>query len=674
MIRLLLPLLTLLVAFTSSASSGTWSLDKAIVGATSNQQLPVELEDGPFHIKATLNLHRLGGTAAGIRIGDSLLFGFDARNGSLFVEGRAVGRTKLLDAPNPLEANKAFAFNVRRDADNRTSFSLDGREVFTTDKLTGPVDHLTIRPLRNRMDVMALTVSGSLRHPSNEVIVDQSIIPLLNDGSDLALLDLNIRVKEATTLKSVRLSFAGTTDTKDIRKLTLFRNTSANQRRTDQPTTVSSDIQSTTTLAANLPLKQGSNHFWLAVQITPGADLMHQVTVTVESVALEDGRTMSPPSTSPSPMRLAYAIHKQGQHNCHTFRIPALTKANDGSLLAVYDMRYNSARDLQEHMDIGLSRSTDGGQTWAPPVPIMDMGEYGGKPQKENGCSDPGILVDTQTGEIIVTACWTHGKPNTHQWVGKGSEPGHEIGVSTQFMAVRSSDHGRTWSQPENWTQSIKDPAWYLFAPAPGNGITMSNGTLVIPTQGRDANGHPFSNITWSKDRGKTWHVSSPARTNTTECAVAQLSDGSLMLSMRDNRNRHLKDHTNGRAVATTRDLGETWQKHSADHGLLPEPVCMASLISTTLPDGRHVLLFSNPRDKHHRRNMTIQLSLDDGKSWPQQRHILLDEGRGYGYSSLVMIDAQTIGIVYESSVADMTFQKIPLADFAIPQPAQSAD
>ena len=31
-------------------------------------------------------------------------------------------------------------------------------------------------------------------------------------------------------------------------------------------------------------------------------------------------------------------------------------------------MTYNSRRDLQGHMDIGLSRSTDSGETWARPA------------------------------------------------------------------------------------------------------------------------------------------------------------------------------------------------------------------------------------------------------------------------------------------------------------------
>ena len=82
-------------------------------------------------------------------------------------------------------------------------------------------------------------------------------------------------------------------------------------------------------------------------------------------------------------------IHRQGDFGCHTFRIPGIARTKTGTLLAVYDIRYTSRRDLQAHIDIGLSRSTDGGQTWGSPRPIMDMGEFGGLPQDQNGCSDP---------------------------------------------------------------------------------------------------------------------------------------------------------------------------------------------------------------------------------------------------------------------------------------------
>lgn len=405
--------------------------------------------------------------------------------------------------------------------------------------------------------------------------------------------------------------------------------------------------------------RTGDAEFTVTATLSADTPLNKSIRLTLHSLELADGTTIPTPKTHT--FRPAYPLHRRGEHNCHTTRIPAITRTNDGTLLAVYDLRYNSAKDLQEHIDIGLSRSTDGGQTWEKPRPVMDMAEFGGKPQKENGCSDPNILVDPRTGKIFVAAVWTHGKPNTHQWRSNGSEPGFELHQSSQFMVVSSTDDGLTWSAPENWTRQLKNPGWHLFAPCPGNGIALTDGTLVMPAAGRDDTGLPFSTIISSRDHGQSWNVAAPARRNTNECAVAELSDGSLILSMRDNRNRKDKSKTNGRAISTTTDRGRTWSKHPADHGALPEPVCMASLISHTLPDGRHLLLFSNPHHKNSRRNITIQASLDDGLTWPEKHHILLDQGTGKGYSSLVMVDEETIGIIYESSQANLVFQLIPL-------------
>jgi sialidase-1 len=203
---------------------------------------------------------------------------------------------------------------------------------------------------------------------------------------------------------------------------------------------------------------------------------------------------------------------------------------------------------------------------------------------------------------------------------------------------------------------------WWLWAPAPGRGIVLEDGTLVFPTQGRNATGESFSNITYSRDQGKTWITSNPAYSNTTECAVVQLSDGSLILNMRDNRNRQDKSAANGRAVFVTKDLGKTWEQHSSHHGALPEPTCMASLYKHTYEKGnKSLLLFSNPNSKYQRDHITVKVSFDDGQTWPEENWLLLDAGKGRGYSCLTSVDENTIGIVYESSQADLVFQQIAL-------------
>ena len=490
------------------------------------------------------------------------------------------------------------------------------------------------------------------------------MVPVFNDGVESLVCEFTVSIDQPENLRAVRVVAKGITDPAEVEEVSVYRI----DKKGDQLLARSKGVQTTLLpvgpAGTSVELPEGKHRLALKVKTRPGADLTHRIGLRIEGIDFADDRRIEAgPDAGFAASRLAYRIHRKGEHACDTFRIPGLSRANDGSLLAVYDMRYNSRKDLQEDIDIGLSRSLDGGRTWTPSRPIMDMGAFGGKPQKENGCSDPNILVDRNKGTILVSALWTYGKPGTHQWKDDGSGPGLSPDETTQFMIVRSEDHGVTWSSPINMTTRLKRPEWWLFAPAPGNGITLRDGTLVMPTQGRDERGVPFSNLMSSKDGGDSWTVSSFARTDTTECAVAELADGAVLLSMRDNRNREDKGATNGRAVSVTRDLGSAWQVHPADHGALPEPVCMASMISRRLADGRTVLLFSNPRDKQDRRNMTIQASLDGGLTWREEHRVLLDDGKGYGYSSLAMVDDSTVGILFESSVADMVFMKIPLSD-----------
>ena len=131
------------------------------------------------------------------------------------------------------------------------------------------------------------------------------------------------------------------------------------------------------------------------------------------------------------------------------------------------------------------------------------------------------------------------------------------------------------------------------------------------------------------------------------------------MLNMRDNRG-------GSRAVSITTDLGKTWKEHVSSRTVLREPVCMASLIAVKAEDnvvGKDILLFSNPDTTSGRNMITIKASVDGGHSFPNEYQVLLDEDYGWGYSCLTMIDEETVGILYESSVAHMTFQAVKLTD-----------
>lgn len=515
------------------------------------------------------------------------------------------------------------------------------------------------------------------------VAVRETKIPVLIERQDNELFYLRIEATQSQVLNEVELSFGTEVKLNEIAAVKLYYGGTENVERKGRtyfaPVTyvssntpgktlaanpsysiLKSEVKSpkrTVVLKADQTLFPGVNYFWVSLQMKPTASVLSKVTAAITAAKVDSQRAPVKLVGQAVTHYMGVGVRHAGDDGAAAYRIPGLVTSNKGSLLGVYDVRYNNSADLQEYVEIGLSRSTDGGQTWEKMRIPMSFGETGGLPKAQNGVGDPAILVDKQTGTIWIVAAWTHGMGNGRAWV--NSQPGMDLNHTAQLMMVKSDDDGVTWSAPINVTEQVKDPAWYFLLQGPGRGISMDDGTLVFASQYIGSDRIPNAGIIYSKDHGKTWNISKYARTNTTESQVAEVRPGELMLNMRDNRG-------GARAISTTTDLGKTWKEHESSRTALREPVCMASLIHVKAQDnalGKDLLLFSNPNDTQNRHSITIKASLDGGHTWLTDNQLLLDAGWGWGYSCLTLIDKETVGILYESSVAHMTFQAIKLTD-----------
>lgn len=510
--------------------------------------------------------------------------------------------------------------------------------------------------------------------PMRIVSIDtlQPVSPALvgNRTNPVALIAVEtVGILEPIALQQLHINTLGTTDLGDIEAIEVYY-TGTNR-------TLSNDVPdanfpeearfgraqrpgNTLTFRGDQELQEGVNYFWVSYKLKDSADIDHRVDAGCEWVRLDSSRDQLVPETvnPDGRQRLGVVMRTAHDDGIRAYRIPGIATTNNGTLIAVYDIRHSNWGDLPGNIDVGMSRSTDGGRTWEPMQVIMDMGNEDGAGLRGNGIGDPAVLVDTATNTIWVAALWSHGNRG---WNGSG--PGMTPAETGQLVLVKSEDDGVTWSGPINITEQVKQADWHLMFNGPGKGITLSDGTLVFAAQYRDteANGRlPLSTVIYSKDGGETWACGTGAYLDTTEAQAVELEDGVLMLNCRYNRQ-------NRRVVRTSTDMGATWEEHPTTRDALTEPgSCMASLINVDRELGREyngVLLFSNPASTAARQEMTIKASIDGGLTWPEDMQVLLDHGIGAGYSCMTMIDEDYVGIVYEGNRAHMTFQRIPLAD-----------
>lgn len=399
----------------------------------------------------------------------------------------------------------------------------------------------------------------------------------------------------------------------------------------------------------NLILNSGNNYFWMNTTLKEDAEINKPIEIHCTEAVDANNKTYPIKESNAAFSKIVgKVVRKAGDDGVNTYRIPGIITTDKGTLIAVYDIRYTGSGDLPGNIDVGMSRSTNGGKTWENMKIIMDMGP----PHENNGVGDPSILFDPLKKIIFVAALWSKGNRSI-----AGSGPGLSAEETGQFVLASSSDDGKTWSTPNSITPQIKIPSWNIFFNGPGMGVAMQDGKLVFPAQYWNETKTPFSTIIYSEDHGNSWKgkVLGP-KSNTTESQVVETTPGTLMLNMRDNRGGF-------RSVATTTNLGATWKEHPTSFKTLIDPVCMGSLIKAKVNVKgvlKEVLFFSNPNNAAARDNITIKASLDLGETWLPTNQLSIDERLCYGYSCLTVLDENTIGILYEGT-KDLYFVKVPV-------------
>ena len=320
------------------------------------------------------------------------------------------------------------------------------------------------------------------------------------------------------------------------------------------------------------------------------------------------------------------------------YHIPGITVTAQGTVLAWCEAR--SAESDWADIDILLRRSTDGGKTWSAAKKIVQLeGEKRKNPAALRLGVDPDwvtlnnpVLIPDRDGTVHMLFCLEY----------------------ERCFYQRSDDDGVSWSKPVEITATFeafrKDYAWNVLATGPNHSIQLRGGRLLVPvwlSTGSGGNAHrPSVTATvYSDDGGDTWQAGEIAIpctnkfVNPNETVAVQLKDGSVILNARN------ESSAGRRIIVTSPDGATRWSEPHFQNDLV-DPVCMAGLVRYTHA-GEDVLLFSNPDTHTGRKNVTLRMSHDDGRSWPISRSI---EPGFSAYSDLAVTHDGTILCFYGRS------------------------
>jgi sialidase-1 len=339
-------------------------------------------------------------------------------------------------------------------------------------------------------------------------------------------------------------------------------------------------------------------------------------------------------------------VRNQGGYAC--YRIPAVIQTHAGTIIAFAEARKNGCSDTGK-IDLVIRRSTDGGTTWGAMIKVWT--------DDDNTCGNPVPIVDSTTGRIYLLGTWNLGSDHESAIINRTSKDTRRV------FFLYSDDDGLTWSTPQEITSQVKKADWTWYATGPCHGIQLQSkkykGRIVVPSNHSEAGTkESHSQVIYSDDCGRTWKLGGISSKEKNECSVVELSNGDLMLNMR-NYNRKLNKT---RAYAISKDGGDSWSEVQYASELI-EPICQGNIINYTRRGKiTKQLLFSNPAAVDERVKMTVRKSKDNGRSWPYSYLVYAGPS---AYSDMVVLSNGSIGLLYESGINDayekISFSVIPV-------------
>lgn len=362
-------------------------------------------------------------------------------------------------------------------------------------------------------------------------------------------------------------------------------------------------------------------------------------------------------------------VYQANTNGYRVFRIPALSRAANGDLLAFCEARQGG--DASE-IDLVLRRSSDSGQTWSELQVVQESDDFRDLYPGDDDQAAPPITIGNPAPVVDLLDPLHPGRI----WLPFTVE-------NDAVFVTYSDDHGHRWSPPVQITEDVKRRNWGWYATGPGHAIQIQHGPhrgrLVIAADHRVGTGGadrgPLgAQLILSDDHGQSWRLGAVDTSyddglNANETLVAELADGTLYINTRDQNG----EAPGTRGHAWSHDGGETldsrdpqWTAFSPAPAVLDPPVVQSAVLA--FPDGS--LLFSGPDEDGPsgpgRSDLRIRVSEDAGLTWSDGP--LLHVGPA-AYSDMCLLEDRRVGVLFEAGVpgSDQAYQEIRFMTFTLP-------
>lgn len=342
-------------------------------------------------------------------------------------------------------------------------------------------------------------------------------------------------------------------------------------------------------------------------------------------------------------------VFRSGESGYHTFRIPAIIRADNGDLLAFCEGRKNGSGDFG-NIDIVMRRSADGGKQWGELQVVAEFNDL--------QAGNPAPIIDLLNPDHPGRVWLFYNTGNCTE-----QQMRERMGLKETWYRV-SDDHGINWLPPVNITTQVHKHSgnsslpgdWRSYANTPGHALQIMNGPfkgrLVVaanhssgPPQGRfrDYRAHAF----FSDDFGRTFQLSPDVEyPGSNESMAAELGNGGILLN-----SRNQSGDQKFRLISRSRDAGRSWDTTYLEKNLI-DPVNQGSVLTLGYSGKNAIIAHSHAQDSTRRNNLMLHISRDDGRSW--KPYLVIDQApegasKDYtAYSDLVVFQTNRLGVLFE--------------------------